>query len=264
MKARIGDRIKAKVASRLMTKMSRDERIVRVLLGAKREDIPERLLLVSTSFILDRAKSLISKTKVVGRVTTGEFGHSRIGIVDIGMGTPSAAMMMEAVVRTDAEVLLRADFCGGLEEDHSVGDAFIAEKAIVGDGSGATYFGAEAVVGAHEGLTEYIKDILGEMKLTQHAGTIWTTDILMKQTKELLSEWVQKGASAVDMESTAILGIAEVEGVPAASLNCISDLPLHGRGPFDSDTVDPNLLTGTDRIIQAGLKSLISWDSSSA
>jgi AMP nucleosidase len=259
MKPRVGDRIKAKVASRLMTKMSRDERIVRVLLGAKRENIPERLLLVSTSFILDRAKSCVSKTKVMGRVTTGEFEEGRVGIVDLGMGTPSAAMMMEAIVRTGAQVLLRADFCGGLMKNQSIGDAFLAERAIVGDGSGVAYFGAEATVKAHIGLTEHIRGFVNKLDLPQHIGTIWTTDVLMKQTKDLLEDWVSKGASAVDMESTAILGIAGVEGVPAASLNCISDLPLHGPGPFDSETVDPNLLTGTDRVVQAGLRALVEW-----
>ncbi|MHA2135887.1 MAG: phosphorylase family protein [Candidatus Thorarchaeota archaeon] len=245
----------------MMTKMSRDERIVRALLGVKRDSIPERLLLVSTSFILDRAKSLISKTKVMGRVTTGEFEKGRVGIVDLGMGTPSAAMMMEAIVRTEAQVLLRADFCGGLMKNQSVGEAFIAEKAIVGDGSGVAYFGTGTIVEAHIGLTEHIKGIVSKMDLSQHTGTIWTTDVLMKQTKELLEDWVRKGASAVDMESTAILGIAGDEGVPAASLNCISDLPLHGPGPFDSETVDPNLLTGTERVVQAGLRALVEWES---
>jgi nucleoside phosphorylase len=82
---------------------------------------------------------------------------------------------------------------------------------------------------------------------------------LLKQTKDLLTDWIEKGALAVDMESSAILGIASMEDVPAASLNCISDLPERGKGPFDMKEIDPNFLTGLDLTLIAALRSVTTW-----
>lgn len=259
MSPRVRDRLKARVATRMMSKMNRDERIVRVLLGAKVEDIPKRLLLVSTPYVKERACSKLTRIRVSGRVTVGDIGKLRLGIVDIGIGTPSASMMMEAIVRTKPEALVRAELCGGLEKEHRIGDIFVASGAIVGDGSGIAYFGSEEVVTPHQPLTNLAIEILQGRGRTVHQGSIWTTDILMKQTSALLGGWAQKGASAVDMESTAILGIAGLEDVPAASLNCISDLPLHGPGPFEMDSVDPEFLSGTDDVVETGLWTLVSW-----
>ncbi|MEE8182395.1 MAG: hypothetical protein V3T87_03685, partial [Candidatus Thorarchaeota archaeon] len=151
------------------------------------------------------------------------------------------------------------ELCGGLGKSQKIGEAFLATQAIVGDGCGFTYFGSESTVTAHPGLTEHVLRIAKRLKLTTHRGKIWTTDVLLKQTKELLADWIEKGAMAVDMESSAILGIASMEDVPAASLNCISDLPERGMGPFDMMEVDPNFLTGLDLTLMAALGSVTTW-----
>ncbi len=259
MTPRLKDRVKAKVATQVIKRMTRDERIIRVFLGAKPDDVPKRLLLVATPFVLDRASSRLSKVRITGSITLGQYEGVDVGIVNTGMGTPSAAMVMEAVVRTQPIAAVRGELCGGLGETQKIGDAFLATEAIVGDGCGLTYFGSEATVTAHPGLTEHVLKTAERQKLTTHRGKIWTTDVLLKQTKELLANWIEKGAMAVDMESSAILGIASMENVPAASLNCISDLPERGMGPFDMKEVDPNFLTGLDLTLMAALGSVTTW-----
>ena len=259
MTPRLKDRVKAKVATQVMKRMTRDERIIRVFMGAKQDDVPKRLLLVATPFVLDRAASKLSKVRITGSVTLGQYEDVDVGIVNTGMGTPSAAMVMEAVVRTQPIAAVRGELCGGLGETQKIGDAFLATEAIVGDGCGLTYFGSESTVTAHAGFTEHVLKTAERLKLVTHRGKIWTTDVLLKQTKELLADWIEKGAMAVDMESSAILGIASMENVPAASLNCISDLPERGMGPFDMKEVDPNFLTGLDLTLMAALGSVTTW-----
>jgi len=259
MTPRLKDRVKAKVATQVTKRMTRDERIIRVFLGTKPDDVPKRLLLVATPFVLDRAASKLSKVRITGNATIGQYEDVDVGIVNTGMGTPSAAMVMEAVVRTQPIAAVRGELCGGLGKSQKIGEAFLATQAIVGDGCGLTYFGSESTVTAHAGLTEHVVRIAERLKLTTHLGKIWTTDVLLKQTKELLADWIAKGAMAVDMESSAILGIASMEDVPAASLNCISDLPEQGMGPFDMKEVDPNFLTGLDLTLIAALRSVTTW-----
>jgi uridine phosphorylase len=241
--------------------MTRDERIVRVLLGTKLDNVPDRLLLVATTFVLSKATSKLKRVKVSGKVTKGIYNDIEVGVVDTGIGTPSTAMIVEGLVRTQPKLLVRTDFCGGLSDSQKIGDAFIADDALVGDGCSTVYFGAEEKVMAHEYLTNLVVSSTENVGLSFHRGTMWTTDVLLKQTKPLLESWINKGASAVDMETTAILGISAEEGIPAASLNCISDLPIKGLGPFEIEGISPELLTSLDLIIKAGLTALVNWRS---
>jgi nucleoside phosphorylase len=122
------------------------------------------------------------------------------------------------------------------------------------------YFGSEVKISAHRELTNFVFSTVKNSRLRIHRGTIWTTDALLKQTRPILESWIQKGACAVDMESTAILGISAEEGIPAASLNCISDLPAKGLGPFDIEGVSPEMLTGLDETLVSGLDALATWE----
>jgi uridine phosphorylase len=259
MKTKTKDKVIAGIASRVLGNMSRDGRIVRGLLDTNADSVPQRLLLVATPFILKKACGRLKHAGVHGRVTTGVYNGTQVGIVDTGMGTPSAAMVMEAVIRTKPTIVVRADVCGGLGLEQKVGDAFIANDALVGDGCGSAYFGAEAQVASDFEVSKFAATQAEKRGLPVHMGTIWTTDILLTQTKELLEEWIAKGATAVDMESSVILGIPTKVAIPSASLNCISDLPATGMGPFDSETMEPAFFSGLDAVIDAGLATVVSW-----
>jgi len=253
------DRVVAGLASQVLGNMNRDERIVRGLLDTKLDSVPKRLLVVASPFVLKKACARLKHTHSFGRVASGVYGGSLIGVVDTGMGTPSAAMIMEAIVRTKPILVVRADVCGGLGPSQKVGDTFIANRAIVGDGCCSMYFGAGTEVASEAQLTDYVAAQAEKQGLTVHVGVMWTTDILLTQTRELLNNWISKGADAVDMESSAILGIAASAGIPAASLNCISDLPAAGAGPFDSGGMEPAFFSGIDAVVDVGLTCVAGW-----
>ena len=255
---RTRDVIAAKIATKMQASKSRDERVVQTLLGCNVKDVPDRLILVSTPYVRKKVSSKLQKSSEKGRLITGRFNRISIGIVDVGIGTPSAALAIEGIVRTSPRALIRVDFCGGLLEEQEVGDSLVANQAIPGDGTANAYCGAEPIQ-AHAILTQHIIDTARLDGTELHEGIIWTTDTLMLQTIELLQSWKELGACAVDMETSVILGISSQWKIPAASLNCISDRPLHGQGIFEMVKVDPNLLTGLERTINLGLQALISW-----
>jgi nucleoside phosphorylase len=239
--------------------MSHDERIVRGVLGVPTSDIPKCLLVVATESFKKGASSRLRKTKTKGRLTTGKYQDTIIGVLDGGVGSPAATMVIEAAAKAKPEALLRADFCGGLLEEQAVGDAFVAESVIVGDGCGSAYFGKGKRIPADDKLTNALLAQSKTQGLPVHSGTIWTTDILLRQTEGLLQEWVEQGAHAVDMETSSILGIAKESGIPAASINCISDLQLHGKPLFGPGGIDPLLIRGIDLVIDVAIHTLVEW-----
>ncbi|MFX0055911.1 MAG: nucleoside phosphorylase [Promethearchaeota archaeon] len=258
MKPRARDHAKAKVASKMFGRMSQDERIVRGVLGVRATDVPDRLLVVATENFSKGATSRLKNVKVKGRLATGKYSDTTIGVLDTGIGSPAAIIFLEATAKTNPQVFIRADFCGGLSSDHDIGHAFIADSVLVGDGAGSAYFGAGKKIAADSTLTKDVYAISTNSGLPTHRGTMWTTDVLLRQTEELLQEWVGKGAHAVDMETSAILGIASENKIPAASINCISDLQLH-RKPLFGPEIDPMLLRGIDLVIDAAIQALVEW-----
>ncbi len=90
VKTKTKDKVIAGIASRVLSNMDGDERIVRGLLDTNADSVPKRLLLVATSFILKKACGRLKHARSHGRVTTGVYMDSQVGIVDTGMGTPSA------------------------------------------------------------------------------------------------------------------------------------------------------------------------------
>jgi nucleoside phosphorylase len=253
----------------MFEKMSQYERIVRGILGVRASDVPKRLLVVATGSFKKGASSRLKGAKTKGRLTTGKFGDTAVGVLDGGVGSPAATMMLEAVAMTDPHVLIRADFCGGLSDKHDIGHAlsdkhdighaFVAESVIVGDGCGSAYFGKGEMIPANPKLTNSVLAKSKNLGLLTHSGIMWTTDVLLRQTDSLLAEWVGHGAHAVDMESSAVLGIASERQIPAASINCISDLQLHGK-PLFGPEIDPMLFRGTDLVIDAAMQALVEWD----
>jgi 5'-methylthioadenosine phosphorylase len=259
MKPRKKDVIKSKIGTQITKRMTKDQRIIHGILGEKKSKIPKRILAVATPVVLKTATQKLKDTRTKARITTGRFEDSDIGIVVTGMGTPSTAIIMEAVIKSTPDVIIRADFCGGLSTDYRIGDGFLADDAVVGDGCGSVYFGSKSILPSHRKLSKAIHEQASDLGLTVHRGRMWTTDVLFKQTEDLLEGWIHEGGQAVDMESSMILGLGNASGIPTASLNCISDLPVHGKPLFDSDDVDPNLLTGLDLVLRASLRTLVDW-----
>ena len=69
--ARMKDRIYSAIATKVVKRMTREERIIRVLLGTKAENVPKRLLLVATTFVMTKATAKLRRIKVSGKITKG-------------------------------------------------------------------------------------------------------------------------------------------------------------------------------------------------
>jgi purine-nucleoside phosphorylase len=67
-----------------------------------------------------------------------------------------------------------------------------------------------------------------------HKGMVWTTDALLKETKEIVNDVINKGAIAVDMITSAFLTIANVYKKKATALLVVSDNLITGELGFSS------------------------------
>ena len=69
---------------------------------------------------------------------------------------------------------------------------------------------------------------------TYHVGAIWTTDALLRETKEMIQDMCDLNVMGVDMISSSLLTVAQVKGVRAGGILAVSDNLITGELGFVS------------------------------
>src|ERR671926_1772216 len=64
---------------------------------------------------------------------TGTFEGRPVSVQATGMGSPSAAIVVEELVQLGVKKLMRVGTCGGLQPHHELGDLVVALTAIPQD-----------------------------------------------------------------------------------------------------------------------------------
>jgi len=163
---------------------------------------------------------------------TGEYKGKRITVGNGGMYAPDAALVTEIVCEGGVDVLIRLGSCGALKEEIDIGDLVIAEAALRGDGVTNYYVNEGFVPRAERELIEASSSIFDGKNV--HYGTIWTTDALLRETKEIINRVIKEGAIGVDMVTSPFLTIANLYKRRALAILVVSDNLITGEmGFFD-------------------------------
>ena len=134
----------------------------------------------------------------------------KICFLDGGRGAPQAVDTIET--------LAVLGMCGGFSEQVAVGDILVPDKAFVEEGTSLHYYEQIDFAQPDEQLFEQLKKIPGAKVLP-----IVTTDAVYRQTFYKEQLWREKGAVAVDMETSALWSVGKFLGLQVASVLMISD-----------------------------------------
>jgi uridine phosphorylase len=163
---------------------------------------------------------------------TGEYDGVRVTAMNGGMFSANTAITTEIVCSIQAENIIRLGSCGALREDIKIGDLILATASIRGEGVTPYYVDRSFVTEPDPQLTGALSKAAKKLGATLHTGKVWSTDALLRETKELVEEKAAAGAIAVDMVSSALLTIAQLNKVKAASLLAVSDNVMTGEMGF--------------------------------
>jgi DeoD family purine-nucleoside phosphorylase len=163
---------------------------------------------------------------------TGEYNGVRITAMNGGMFSANTAITTEIVCSIQGENLIRLGSCGALREDIKVGDLILTTGSLRGDGVTPYYVDDSFVTEPDPQLTAALEKAAKKLGTTMHKGKVWSTDALLRETKELVEGKAAAGAIAVDMVSSAFLTIAQINKVRAASILAVSDNVMTGEMGF--------------------------------
>lgn len=203
---------------------------------------------------LDAAVERNSERGLLGY--TGEFAGRPVSVQATGMGTPSAAIVVEELIELGVRRLLRVGTCGALRPGLGHGDLVLALAAVPADGTSAAYGGGEPLCPVPDwelvhGAVHAAKE-LGEVL---HVGPVATSDTFYDPDSDRHARWSKRGVLAVEMEAAALFTIAALRGVAAGCLLAVSDTVLADSRARISDS---ELGDAVDRMARIALTTLTS------
>ena len=142
------------------------------------------------------------------------------------MGAPYGAMLLESLIARGAKKILVVGWCGAVTDELAVGDIVLPTRAIVDEGTSRNYKNLDDALPVSVPdlkLLEQLSDYLTSSGIAHEKAGIWTTDAIYRETQKKVEYFRSLGASAVEMECSALFSVAEYRKVSLAALLVVSD-----------------------------------------
>jgi len=183
---------------------------------------------------------------------TGFYEGIKIAVGNGGRFSPDSAIIAEILCAGKVECIIRAGSCGALDETIKVGDVVLATGVVRGDGVTPYYVDKDYKTVTDASVTAALEVTAKENEVSIRKGLIWTTDALLRETRELIERVKKEGAVAVDMVSSALLTIAQLNNVKAASISAVSDNLITGELGF----INPDYYEAEARVVKVCLDAV--------
>jgi AMP nucleosidase len=180
-----------------------------------------------------------------------------ITIINFGMGSPSAATVMDLLSAIDPKAVLFLGKCGGLKTKSEIGDLILPIAAIRGDGTSNDYFPPEVPALPSFALQKAISTSIRDYGCDYWTGTCYTTNRRVWEHDEAFKSYLHSiRAMAIDMETATIFSVGFANQIPTGALLLVSDQPMT---PDGVKTIESDLVVTTefvDRHLEIGINSL--------
>ena len=169
---------------------------------------------------------VVGKDKPMPCATAGD-----ITIINFGMGSSSAATMMDLLSAITPKAALFIGKCGGLKKVNKVGDLILPIAAIRGEGTSNDYFPPEVPALPAFALQKAISTTIRDYSVDYWTGTVYTTNRRVWEHDEEFKDYLRKvRAMAIDMETATIFSAGFYNKIPTGALLLVSDQPMVPEG----------------------------------
>ena len=153
----------------------------------------------------------------------------RTAVLFQAVGAPLAVLSLEKLVASGAKEILILGFCGSLNPEYKLASPVSVAKAYSNEGTSCHYCPGQKVFPASPGLQKAVEKRLKDRELPFLRGVAVSTDAPYRETPAWIRKMRQRGIDVVDMEASAVFGLASFHKLPAAALMIVSDELFSGR-----------------------------------
>ncbi len=154
-----------------------------------------------------------------------------ITIINFGMGSPNAAIIMDILSAIHPKAVLFLGKCGGLKSKIGVGDYILPIAAVRGEGTSNEYFPPEVPALPAFSLQRAVSSNIRDFGRDYWTGTVYTTNRRVWEQDEDFREYLKEiRTMAVDMETATLFTAGFANHIPTGALLLVSDKPLEEEG----------------------------------
>lgn len=154
-----------------------------------------------------------------------------VTMINFGMGSPNAALIMDLLKSIDPKACLFLGKCGGITPFTQLGDYILPLAGIRGEGTSNDYFPPEIPALPAFMLQRAVSTAIRDTQRDYWTGTVYTTNRRVWEHDEKFKEYLRiTRAMAVDMETATLFSCGFYNHIPTGALLLVSDNPMVPEG----------------------------------
>ncbi len=170
---------------------------------------------------------ITGETRPMQAATNGDG----LTMINIGIGSPNAATIMDLLVARQPQGVLFLGKCGGLKQSAELGHFILPIGAIRGEGTSDDYLPPKVPALPSFKLHKFVSERLVERELDYRTGVVYTTNRrLWEHDQAFKDELTEMTAIAIDMETATIFVVGHRNQIARGALLLVSDLPMTPEG----------------------------------
>ncbi|MBP1640807.1 MAG: nucleosidase [Bacteroidetes bacterium] len=182
-----------------------------------------------------------------------------ITIINFGMGSPNAALIMDLLTAIEPKAVLFLGKCGGLKDKNRNGDYILPIAAIRGEGTSNDYFPPEIPALPAFMLQRAVSSNIRDFGKDYWTGTIYTTNRRVWEHDEEFKAYLHNTrAQAVDMETATLFSVGFFNSIPTGALLLVSDMPMRPDGVKTEASDNKVTASFVEEHLRIGVKALMS------
>lgn len=180
-----------------------------------------------------------------------------ITIINFGMGSPNAALIMDLLSAVSPRAVLFLGKCGGLKDKNHVGDYILPSAAIRGEGTSNDYFPPEVPALPAFSLQRAVSSNIRDFGKDYWTGTVYTTNRRVWEHDDKFKQELKAIRSiAIDMETATLFTVGFHNSISIGALLLVSDMPMHPEG-IKTDVSDSKVTQSfVEEHLRIGINSL--------
>ncbi len=205
--------------------------------GRELKDFTKYILLTNFEYYIELFSDLF-KVPIIGEdKAMPNVSYGGITLINFGMGSPNAATILDLLSAIEPEAVLFMGKCGGLKDNHSLGDYILPIAAIKGEGTSDDYMPHEVPALPAFSLQKACSKAITSHERKYYTGVIYTTNRRVWEYDENFKAYLTKTrAMAVDMETATIFTVGFANRIPTGALLLVSDRPMISAGVKTSNS----------------------------
>jgi nucleoside phosphorylase len=137
---------------------------------------------------------------------------------------PYAAADLEFLISAGARQILFVNGAGSLRPDVPAGNILLPEELIREEGTSFHYAPPEVSLHTNERLNARMRSIANSLGIELICGKHWTTDAIYRETLSKVERYRQRGVNSVEMELSALAGVAHYRHCDLSALLVVTDV----------------------------------------